>query len=488
MKTVLYIGPGGLEYWRKCKGHWQLQTGATHGAVWAVTDLAEESLVEIQMPRLFGRDRANFLTRQLATRFPDTAYRVALPLRAGGSLMDLLAPARALLVAADASERIQTALDTQTTPVAGVWSSSQLLALLGQNKRLPSELFVLLPGQRSSRIVFLKNRQPVLARLAPASAQPAQQAAEIVRTLRHLENIRGVERAQRRYSVLVLGPTIGLGAALAAQGLDLVAPLAAWEHASPQDWRFVLFDLVLDSPCGQLAPMAARKAFLGQRLRNTLYGTSAVSLAATLWFANSQFQSTAAAQQERDRTQLQIEEVKRELAQTERDISRFGVAPALLRQLVNLDDQELRAVPELSDALRLVADLVGRDPRQHVNRFQWKLLSSPQSACGPTMAGNAVKGVSAAPTHHNDLHPVELSFDLVFAADSTARDHAHALTEVSLGLSRVPGITLLQDPARNFTQETLSDAGQGDAAGVASWCLSLTNTRAPLPIVAGVAP
>jgi hypothetical protein len=328
----------------------------------------------------------------------------------------------------------------------------------------------------------------VLTRLAPASAQPAQQAAEVVRTLRHLENIRGLERSERRYPVLVLGPSAGLSAALAEQGLDLVAAPAPSEHISPHDWRFVLFDLVLHSPCGQLAPMTARIAFLGRRLRRTLYGTSALILAASMWFAKDQFQSTAAAQQEHNSVQLQIEQTKRELAQTDIDISRFGVAPALLRQLVNVDDQELRAVPVLSDSMRLVSDLVGREPRQHVNRFQWKLLSSTHSACGQTGAVGAVKGASGELTQRADPHPVELSFDLVLAADGTARDQRRALTEISLGLSRVTGATLLQDPARNFTQETLSDGDQGDTPRVASWCLSLVNNSGSSSSALGMAP
>jgi hypothetical protein len=488
MKTVLHIGPNGLRYWRKCKGRWQPVVGAAHGAVWAVTDLAEESLVEIPIPRLFGRDRSNFVARQLANRFPDTPFRAATPQRTGGSLMDRLAPARLLLSGVDAAQRIQSALDAETADLAGVWSSSLLLAQLGQNKRLPSELFVVMPGERSLRIVFLKNRQPVLARLAPVSEPPAEQAAEIVRTLRHLENTRIVERSERRYPVLVLGPTAGLGVALAAQGLDLIAAPQNWQHPSLPDWRFALFDLVVNSPVGQLAPPAARSAFLARRLSHAAYGVASISLSATLWFVSGQLRDTGFAQHEHEKLQSHLGQMQHELAQTEKNISRFGVTPVLLRQVVNLNAQELVSAPALFDSMRVVADLVGRDSGQYVSRFQWQLLTGAQPVCAQAVAARGGVAAPSLSANRDVGHPVELSFDLVLAADSTERSRARTLADISGALTQVSGATLLQDPARNFVHGALTNASGSDAPHVASWCLSLVRVEASSPAAVDTSP
>ncbi len=480
MKTVLHIGLGGLEYWRKSRGGWQAVAGAAQGAIWVVTDLAEESLIDIAVPRLFGRDRAHFVARQLVNRFPDTPFRSATPLPAGASLMERLAPARQLLSGVDAAQRIQSALDAQSAALVGVWSSSQLLARLGQDRSLPSELFVVLPGSRSLRIVFLKNRQPVLARLAPVGAPPAEQAAEIVRTLRHLENSRILEHSLRRYPVLVLGAAAGLEAALAAQGMDLISAPKFGPRATPPDWRFALFDLVVTSPRGQLAPRGARSAFLAQRLARAAYGGAALCLSATLWFVGAQLHATEDAQHERDRLQYRFGQLQRELGETEARIGRFDVTPALLRQVVSLNASELVDTPTLADGMRLVADLVGREDGRYVSRFQWQRLSSAQPACAQVDHGGGTKltGLSAV---HDGGSPVELSFDLELAEGSSNRSRARTLAGISTSLAQVRGVTLLQDPARSLDHGALSNSTDDDTPQGASWCLRLAGPAGASP-------
>ena len=82
MKTVLHLTPGGSQYWLKGRDGWQPHDGPPSGPVWVVTDLAEEGFAEIQIPRIFGRDRQNYVSRQVASRFPDTPYRTTLPVNA----------------------------------------------------------------------------------------------------------------------------------------------------------------------------------------------------------------------------------------------------------------------------------------------------------------------------------------------------------------------------------------------------------------------
>jgi hypothetical protein len=93
VKTVRYLSPAGNETWCLDGGQWRPVDSVASGFVWLVTDLPEESFVEIKTPRLFGKDRSAFIDRQLAARYPESPYRRSLPVE-GGELFDRLAPTR----------------------------------------------------------------------------------------------------------------------------------------------------------------------------------------------------------------------------------------------------------------------------------------------------------------------------------------------------------------------------------------------------------
>lgn len=495
MKHLIYIGPAGAEYWRQDRGGWQRLAQAPQGPVWAVTDLAEESFSEIQIPRIFGRDRANFLERQMAARFPDTRYRTVLPARGANSLMERLAPPRQMVVAVDAADRIDAALGVGDAPLVGLWSSSMLLATLAGRARMPADLFVVLPGDGVLRIVFLKNHQPVLARLAPSGTQATEQAAEIARTLRHLENTRVVERSERRYPVLMLGHAPDMDAALAAHRLDAVASRAPWAKRAPADWRFPLFDLALTSPPGQLAPARLRASYLAQRLGRFAYGTGALCLGAAVWATSGHTLSAMQARQAQAQTRQQLQQVGDELARTEQAIARYGVAPDLVRQTVALDRQEVAQAPELNDALYPMATLVGRNPGHRVARLDWRVLTGAEAACvkTPAQGGDpqAADSVPPAPTANdtgNPAHKVELQLEIQLAEGTGPRERARVLSELSLGLSRAPGVSVLRDPAKVLAHAALSSAQQTGTAQNFTWCMSLAKPVTTATPASGVAP
>jgi hypothetical protein len=186
--------------------------------------------------------------------------------------------------------------------------------------------------------------------------------------------------------------------------------------------------------------------------------------------------------------QSQREQLQHDLAQTETSIARFGVTPALLRQVVNLNAQELDSAPALVDSMRVVADLVGRDGGHYISRFQWQLLSSASPACAQAAAAGSGATAPRLSTSHEVGHPVELSFDLVLAADRTERSRARTLEDISGSLTQVSGATLLQDPSRIFVHGALSSATDSDAPHVASWCLSLVRSTASAPAASGLSP
>ena len=477
MKTLLLIGANGVQYWQRNRGRWHLDVGAARGPVWAVTDLAEESFAQIQVPRLLGRDRADYLARQLASRFPDTPFRTTLPAPAPGSLLDRLAPTRQLLLGVDASERIQSALNALPLPLAGLWASSMLLAQIGGRKRLPPELFVVLPQGGSLRIVFLKDRQALLSRLAPSTESPGDQAAQIVRTLRHLENTRCIERSERRYPVWFLGNDTGLGPFLSAHRLDLLPP-PAWPHKPPSDWRFLLFDLALRSPQGQLAPIGLRSGYLSQRLNRYAYGAAAAGLAVTLGAVSAEWERGVQARQQRDRQVDELKSLRAESARKEQDISSFAVEPNQLRSALNLDAQEVVAVPGLKQAMRTAAAGITHSPELRVVRMNWRVLLPSEPACAVPLAAPPTEAGLAQPmaAPHTLLRRAELKLEVTLDPDTAPHGRARSLAEVSQRLSGGTGVSLLLDPVQHMAQQTLSNSESGTAS--ASWCMLLTSAHA----------
>ena len=139
MTTLLHLSPTEHQLWSRTRSGWQPLSGEvdTRQPVWVVTNLAEESLAEIETPRLYGRDRADLITRQLISRFPDTPYRSRLNVLHGSKLLDRFAPVRHTLFGIAAAERLNSTLDSLGVSVAALCPTTLLLARFGQHKSLP---------------------------------------------------------------------------------------------------------------------------------------------------------------------------------------------------------------------------------------------------------------------------------------------------------------------------------------------------------------
>jgi hypothetical protein len=131
-------------------------------------------------------------------------------------------------LALDAKERIDQVLDNLDAKVAGLWSTSGLLARLGASKTLPDNLFVVVPGLQSMRILFLKERVPIISRLIREPSTSQLVTAEIIRTLRHLENTKVIERNSEKPPVLVLGNREGIAQGLLDEHVGRPISLPQW--------------------------------------------------------------------------------------------------------------------------------------------------------------------------------------------------------------------------------------------------------------------
>jgi len=449
-----------------------------------VTDLVGESIAEIRTPRLFGRDRTSYVARQLATRYPDTPYRTCMTHPQGDDLMGKLVPTRYILLGVDAAERINAELDAIANPVAGVWPVSMLLSLLGRERGLPADLFVVMPAPGTLRIVFLKDRTPVLTRLTLTPNQVGAQVEEIVLTQRHLENTQILQRGAQERSVLLLGDPAGFEGPMAAAHLKLVS-LHRGEAAQSGDWHFPLFDLALKSPAGQVAPLARRVEYQAGRLSKAAVLLAMVILAAGIGSALNNLWSFFGMISESRELNEAIRQIDERIAGVEANIARFGVVPDAVRHAVAVYQEEIASVPGLEPHFGLIANALASDPNVRLKDFQWRLLAPGALPCSTAAAPDQAAEGAAGAQPGSDKRSVELSFELAVPVTYGPRDRGRVLHDISGQLAGIEGLVLWQDAHKELATGSLRGGPVLGAATKLAWCMTLPGIAVAEPPVGG---
>jgi hypothetical protein len=483
MKAVLHVSASGTQLWQKQGATWAAFDGPAKAPVWIVADLAEEAFHEVPVPRVFGRDRTGFLNRQLTTRFPDTPYKTALPPAIQTGLMSHLAPPRQTLLGLDAAERVADAISSVTAPVAGVWSTSMLMAQATSHKRMPPDLFIVLRDAAGLRIVYVKGGVPVISRLVLDAPLPSDQVTEIVRTLRHLENTKVLERTDKPRPIVIIGDSEGFADLLSNEKMQLLALPSAKSTAGPDDWRGVLFDLVVKSPSGQLAPLSARTAFVASRWQRAAFIAGALSFSMAFAFAGSILLTITD-----DRTALSIRQSNVQRQQTaldnlERQIAAIGVSPDWVHQAVTLDQQEILAAPSLVKHLVMVAELLAKQDSLRLERFDWRIAQAGKASCdGKTLAPN-VPEAAPEPGKAVASMVVELTLQITLPQVLSDKARQQTMTAIANAIGKLEGVNVLLDPAKEIAQATLRGGGTAQGAGEkqAVWCMTLAEPLAAPP-------
>ena len=472
MKYVLFLSPTDRQLWCKSAQGWQPMSGEPDGPVWVVADLAEESLTESKTPRLFGRDRTSFVERQVATRFPDTPYRGSMLNVKPDDLIGRLVPTQYVFFGIDAAERLNAELDAIKAPIAGVWPISLLMGGLARDRSHYPDLFVVLPGQDTLRIVYLKDRTPVLTRLTMTPNDSGAQVEELVRTLRHLENTQVVPRDRKANPVFVLGNSEGLGERLDAVRMKLV-DLPRRDKQPVADWLHPLFDLVLKSPSGQVAPLPRRVSYLSARLNALARNLAFFIVIAGIGAASSNLLSIYRMIEQRVISSDMIEGLDQDISDLNANIARYGVAPDTVRKAVSLYEDEISGVPGMETHLRLLSQVLSKDPSLRLRDLQWRLLSPGADPCLTSAAAiDAATGAEAKPTG-GDQRRVELSFDLAVPETYGPRDRAQTLRAISGELSAIPDSSIWQDANKELASGSLRGGTILSNAARLSWCLTL---------------
>lgn len=480
MKHLLYLGPSGRELWSKGKDGWCIENTLPTSPVWVITDFAEESFAEIEMPRLYGRDRITFIARQLANRFPDTPYRAVLSPPQGGGLMEKLAPTHQIFLAVNNPERLNTELGD--TPVTGIWPISLLISLFCHQQKLPADLLVVLPEQDALRIVYLKNHSPVITRLTPTPNEVVAQIEEIIRTKRYLENTRMIDRGQA-CPVLLLGPAERFAIPLAAAQFQLLPPPSPWDIEPPQDWRLPLFDLALRSPAGQVAPIALRAKHLAHRLRQAALSAAALCLIVALWGASGNLHNIFNTLNQREQARIETQQLADNITKIEVKTAGFGVDPELLKNAITLDEEQITSIPSFASHLGLLSHTLESIPEFRLKQLEWRLLDADTPACKKTDSPVAADPPPAEEELSKERR-IELSFELVLPENYGPRDQTRLLRKTSQQLREIAGIKLLNDPASDIDRGVLQSSTAQSVQKTASWCFSLPGNTRPIQMQA----
>lgn len=492
MTVLLHLSAAGAHYWTRSKQGWQRlpEAPAPSQPVWVVTDLAEEGFAEIETPRVHGRDRSDLLARQLGMRFADTPYRMRLNIQHGDALIDRLLPTRHTLFGITSADKINAELDAKSLSVAALCPMSLLLTRIGQSRRLPADLFIVLPSAAGLRIVFLKNRIPVLTRLAAIPDQASAQAEEIIRTHRYLENMRTIARNSQP-AVLVLGDGQAFDAPLSAARLNVIESTGPW-RGDRDTLLKTLFDRALrHQPFGQLAPIERRTVYLSGRLRQASLAAAALSLCAGVGAAALNLSTIFDIERDKAADQATSAQLNDQIAALDRRIAAMGPSPEQVRQVVELNANEIERAPAFEHHLRQIGQALRSEGSARVAELEWQLLDAGVQPCAKRLQempghattptddaaanadANADSGAAAPATRQ-----VEIFYKIILGADVTPRARAQTVQAVSAQLTqmaRLPQSALLMDPAKSLATGTLrgGDGPASDDERTFSWCLAL---------------
>lgn len=358
-----------------------------------------------------------------------------------------------------------------------------LLARMGRKSKLPRTMLMVMNQPTGMRIVFLKDRAPVLTRLIGVTTSVGEQAAEILRTLRHLENTRLLERGAQRVPMVLLGVAEQLEPLLRADRLDIVQFRIPRGYTSVSDWRHILFDRVSENPPGQVAPLVRRSTYLAAKLDKGAKIMGGLCLALALLAASPYGLTLFKSERDRLQTQAVIEQLASELANVDAALATFAVSPEALRSALAADNAEIVTAPDLEADLVQISKALTRAGGARVTKLEWRLLSPADTACTKG-ASDAAPLAPAAELAEGDAatepaRKVEVQLSMLEVPGAGPRLRLQQAIALTQALGEMPGASVMVDPAKRLREGDLSGGDtQADSDRQMNWCLILPGTRA----------
>lgn len=474
MKTALLIDSSGSHYFQFRGGQWRHVEGSTRkDTLWVLVNLPEESLEVIDMPRLFGRDRSNFIDRRLAGAFPENTYRAAHILSGG-----LLKPGKVMLTGLTTARDIAEVLDPLDTPVVGVWGIAALLTIMVK-RLVPSDILLALPSEHELRILVVKDRVPVLTRYVHRDGD--SNADQILLTRQYLENQRIFERGKPP-PVLFLGDASSIKTRLANVGLSLLPLSKEYLPKGEAGWLHPLFNQLVSSPSGQLAPLPLRARHLARNVRRTAYGGLVASLVVVSLYGQADLRTFVELQEREQALHTKAQWVSAERERLSTLIKASGADPELVRRATQFEAQEITAAPGAEAFLSLAAAAIAELPEARVKNLSFHLSPVGEGLCQNKDGGKQninQSGIVQPATGPDDAtatfrRHAEIQLTVMLPSALSPRAKIEACKRITAALQGMAGIKLLQDPAANARSSTLKGgAGAGTDQAEDRWCMSV---------------
>lgn len=495
MDIVMYLTASGASFWQRRRGTWVEASPAEAQSLSVITNLPEETIAEQPLPKISAADRARFVARQLANRFPGSDFAVApARMKTRGSTFS-----RQALVAIEPSDRLQAALAEPGAQLASVHCSSLLLAKQAADAMRSPNGIAAAVTDAGLRVVAIVDGAAVLTRLVQATRSADEQAKEILRTVRHLENTRLIERNGSPLEVLLLGTHPDTAILLSQdrlQPLAIARELRDWNEAAPFAW----FEGARRFPQLQMAAATRRMVHLERMWRRNAWTVAAFGalllpvLAACAWYQGDSAKGSHAELDHR------LSQVRSEIAELEARLATEPLSANTLREMQRLYDQQLGQQQDMWPDLERLSRVLDTRPELRLTRLKWRRLSEGEVACmeaghrvtagtavTPPAGSSALTTATAAmsPGMHvtdpaamtaTDAPPASRA-ELVFQTHSTAPDLQTRFSDASAlaqGLGRWEGAQVLLSPLSALRQSELTGgASRKEDAALESWCLMI---------------
>ncbi|BBD76445.1 hypothetical protein [Hydrogenophilus thermoluteolus] len=417
-----------------------------------VIDHPSESMTRITVPPLWGRDLRLYLERRLAQNYPETPYRVALPISSGTSFR----PAREwLLLAVTETEWLDPLLTPcleRESPIVGVWTASQLISSwLSRYIKLREPLLAVVRTPAGIRILFQANQRTQLSRLLPGETDSASIATELDRTVRYLHNQKILPREQRPVT-LFLGTTPPEPASTTAwQPYSLPAKV---QRRFPTVTETGLAALI---PwwCRQwhrppsLAPRSLTAAYRWQQARLALVAAGSLLSAGVLLYAGAIALESWSVRMNRLHSEQLHAQLQQRLARISAEINAFGVAADQLLAATHIHEQLFASAGTFPALLIPLSHALTATPEYRLERLT---LSRPDPA--PPPASGATTEATPTPQHATSTTdaPADCPPPATDSAASTASDVALWLYAEGQANETLPLKQLLDAETRFRTQ------------------------------------
>jgi hypothetical protein len=480
MKTILYVNSAGKHYFKRTNGSWQsIEKPDQSDHLWVIANMPEEMVTEFKIPGLYGRDRNIYLERNLKMAFPNSEYRCA-PQFAG----NWFTPGIAVLNGLTTADAVNREIEKLEISVTGVWGISVILALM-LNKLSIKNVIVALHDTLDLRIVVLKNGIPIITRCIHRYIEDTESdAREIIRTRQHIENKRIFEN-NAIPDVIYLGDTTSVSEQLSAAGIRLLPLPGALLPKGKVAYLHPIFELLITSPIGQLAPLQLRARHQTQRLRHLAHAGSALSLLVALFLSQSDFNNLINLRHREQSLEGDLKKATLAGESLAASISKTGIDPELVRQATTFQDIELESASTPLSILQFTASLITDFPQVRIKELIFRFPEKKERYCEthtvinlPVIAKNVTVplniGSKPVVSTMAQQRYTELKFSILQTDNPTPATNIELLKRLSAIIKAKPGVQLMQDPAEFSLLNTLKGGiGADTPQNEKYWCMSI---------------